>query len=137
MIRKQVTIIFIVLVSFAFVSCAQDTKKSSENSEKVMQYISPQELQARIDTIQLIDIRTPQEFQSGHLKNAVNINYFDPDFLSKINQLDKNKGVYIYCRSGNRSSGAIRKLEDSGFPKIYDLKGGILNWNRSNLKTVK
>ncbi len=126
-----------VLVSFAFFSCAQDTKKSSQNGEQVIQYISPQELQARIDTIQLIDIRTSQEFQSGHLKNAININYFDRDFLSKINQLDKNKEVYIYCRSGNRTSSAIRKLKDLGFPKIYDLKGGILNWNRNNLKTVK
>jgi rhodanese-related sulfurtransferase len=137
MTQKQVPLFFMILISFAFISCAQNSKKSSQNGEQVIHFISPQELQARLDTIQLIDIRTPQEFQSGHLENAVNINYFDADFLTKINQLDKSKEVYIYCRSGNRSNSAIRKLENSGFPKIYDLKGGILNWNKNKLKTVK
>ncbi len=126
-----------VLMSFAFVSCAQNSKKLSPIGEPIIHYITPQELHTRLDTIQLIDIRTPQEFRSGHLKNAININYFDPDFLTKMNQLDKNKEVYIYCRSGNRSSSAVRKLEHSGFPKIYDLKDGILNWNKNKLEIVK
>lgn len=137
MTRNQITIFFMVLMSFAFISCAQNSKKLSPTGEPIIHYITPQELHTRLDTIQLIDIRTPQEFQSGHIKNAININYFDANFLAKMNKLDKNKEVYIYCRSGSRSSSAVRKLEDTGFPKIYDLKNGILNWNKNKLEIVK
>jgi len=134
---KQTKRVFLLIVSIAFISCAQNTKKSAQTGEQIVQYISPAELQARMDTIQLIDVRTPQEFSSGHLKNAVNINYFDSDFLQKMNALDKSKEVYIYCKSGNRSGSAAQKLEDAGFPKVYDLKGGIINWNQNKLETVK
>lgn len=134
---KHTKIVFLLIVSIAFISCAQNTKKSTQTGEQIVHYISPTELQERMDTILLIDIRTPQEYRSGHLKNAVNINYFDSAFLQKMNALDKSKDVYIYCKSGNRSGSAVRKLEDSGFPKIYDLKGGILNWNKNKLEIVK
>jgi phage shock protein E len=134
---KQTKIVFLVIASIAFISCAQNTKKTTEKAEQIVSYISPAELQERIDTIQLIDVRTPEEYNSGHLKNAVNINYLESDFLKKMNTLDKSKEIYIYCKSGNRSGNAAQKLKDAGFPKVYDLKGGILNWNQNNLEIVK
>jgi len=65
------------------------------------------------------------------------IDYMQSGFMDKMSKLDKNKDLYIYCRSGNRSGKATRKLESMGFPKIYDLKGGILNWNQNNMKVIK
>lgn len=134
---KPTKIFLLFLVSFAFLSCAQNSNTSLSEEQQTINYITAEELQARIDTIQLIDIRTPEEYNSGHLKNAININFFDADFADQINKLDKNKEVYLYCKSGNRSGKASKKLKDSGFLKIYDMNGGILEWNQKNLETVK
>ena len=69
--------------------------------------------------VQLIDVRTPNEF-----------NFFNQsDFIKEFNKLNKEEPVYLYCRSGNRSQKAARKLDSLGFKKIFDLKGGYMNWN--------
>lgn len=79
--------------------------------------------------VQLVDVRTPGEFNNGHIKNAVNIDFYDwGNFLKSFEKLDKNRPVYLYCRSGARSIKAARKLIGIGFPKIYDLKGGYMAW---------
>lgn len=81
--------------------------------------------------IQLVDVRTPKEFENGHIKKALNIDFFNKaDFIEQFNKLDKNKAVYVYCRSGNRSAKAARRLDSIGFKKIYDLQGGYLNWTK-------
>ena len=128
-------IALILVLSFNFISCAQS---SSAKKSDTVSLISPQELKDKLgEDIQLIDVRTPQEFAEGHLDGAVMIDYFDDEFMNKMSKLDKSKDLYIYCRSGNRSGKASRKLESMGFPKVFDLKGGILNWNRNNMKVVK
>lgn len=78
--------------------------------------------------VTVIDVRTPQEYQDGHIKNAQNINVQSADFKAKMGNFDKDKPIYIYCRSGARSAKAGKILEDMGFKEIYDLKGGILSW---------
>jgi len=79
--------------------------------------------------VQLVDIRTQSEFRSGHLAKALNIDYYQPTvFAEKFGRLDKNKPVYIYCKSGARSRGAAQKLVQMGFSEIYDLKGGLMQW---------
>ncbi|MFA5556564.1 MAG: rhodanese-like domain-containing protein [Flavobacteriaceae bacterium] len=78
--------------------------------------------------VTVIDVRTPQEYQDGHIKNAQNINVQSADFKAKMENFDKDKPIYIYCRSGARSAKAGKILEDMGFKEIYDLKGGILSW---------
>ncbi|MDP5157509.1 MAG: rhodanese-like domain-containing protein [Flaviramulus sp.] len=80
--------------------------------------------------VTLVDVRTPIEFKSGHIKNAININFFDREqFITSFNKLDKEAPVYLYCRSGNRSLKAAKRLDSLGFKKIYNLKGGYMNWN--------
>lgn len=79
--------------------------------------------------VQLVDVRTPEEYQKGHIEHAININFFEKEsFFEKFNKLDKNKKLYIYCASGNRSHKSSIKLEEMGFTKIYDLEGGITAW---------
>lgn len=80
------------------------------------------------DEVTIIDVRTPAEYRSGHLKNAQNINIQSSDFKAKMEYFDKEKPIYIYCRSGARSANAGKILEEMGFTEIYDLKGGILSW---------
>ncbi|AVI51149.1 rhodanese-like domain-containing protein [Pukyongia salina] len=102
---------------------------SSSNSIRIL---NTSEYKAAISKgkVQLVDVRTPNEYRAGHIPNAVNIDYFQPQvFAEKVAKLDKNKAVYIYCRSGSRSRGAAAQLVKLGFTEIYDLKGGYMKWN--------
>lgn len=78
---------------------------------------------------QLVDVRTATEFNGGHIKNALNIDFFNAsNFQKEFEKLNKEQPVYLYCRSGARSQKAARKLINMGFSKIYDLKGGYNSW---------
>lgn len=80
---------------------------------------------------QLIDIRTPEEFNSGYIADAMNIDYYSNTFLSELNKLDKSKKYLIYCRTGSRTGNAIKLMKEAGFTEVYDLKGGITLWQSS------
>ena len=103
-----------------------------QTQNKNIKVIEPEEFQKQITdtTVQLIDVRTLNEFKSGHIETAKNIDYNSSSFSNDISKLDKGKPVYIYCRSGNRSFKAANELVKLGFTKIYDLKGGFLNWKK-------
>jgi rhodanese-related sulfurtransferase len=84
------------------------------------------------EAVQLVDVRTPKEYKGGHLAKAVNIDFFHHgSFRTAFAKFDKEKPVYLYCRSGQRSLKAAKKLISWGFTKIYDLEGGILNWQKT------
>jgi thioredoxin 1 len=76
----------------------------------------------------LVDVRTAEEFRQGHLKDAVNIDFYSSSFEEQLSELDKNKTLLLYCRSGNRSGKSIDMARKNGFAKVYDLNGGILAW---------
>jgi rhodanese-related sulfurtransferase len=79
--------------------------------------------------VQLVDVRSSVEYHSGHIKDAVNIDFFDPNnFEKSFDKMNREKPVYLYCRSGSRSRQAAHKLIRMGFVKIYDLKGGYMRW---------
>ena len=119
-------VFFIFMMVYSFSSCAQETKKH--------QFISQEEFtQILTKEIQLLDVRTPQEYQQGYIEGAILINFFDSDFVFKVStRFDKNKPLYIYCAVGGRSNKAAKKLISVGFDSIYDLKGGFNKWK--NLK---
>ncbi len=71
----------------------------------------------------LVDVRTPEEFDGGHLQYAKNINFNGTDFKAQIAKLDKHKPVYLYCRSGNRSGKAADTLQALGFHSYYNIGG--------------
>ena len=134
-------IALLIILSIGFVSCAQNTKSETNTIETkgdiVVSLISPNDLNAKLGNIQLIDIRTPEEYAGGHLVNSVNINFYDATFADDMNKLDKNNELYIYCRSGGRSGKASKQLEKMGFTRVYDLQGGIINWNKNSLEIIK
>jgi thioredoxin len=82
---------------------------------------------------QLLDVRTPEEFSKQHINNATNINWTGIDFEKKVAEFDKSKPIYVYCLSGGRSRGAVSKLAEMGYTKIYELEGGIIKWNTAGL----
>ena len=89
------------------------------------------------DDIELLDVRTKEEYDAGHIKNAKNINVQDSSFRSEIDKLDKTKTILVYCRSGKRSTAAVETLKEAGFNKIINLEGGILSWEESALPINK
>ena len=92
-----------------------------------MKTIAPKVFAEKINNndIYLIDVRTPQEYASQHIGNAVNIDINNSNFESQISSLDKNKPVYVYCLSGGRSAKAAQKMNELGFTEVYNL----IRWN--------
>lgn len=72
----------------------------------------------------LIDVRTPEEYAAGHLEGAVNIDWLGPDFETKIQALDKDRELFLYCKAGSRSAKAQKKLREWGFHHTVNLEGG-------------
>lgn len=135
-----------LLMLFAcMASCQnQDTTVSTKNPTEVKTQtntsISVEEFEKKLmqDTsVQLVDVRTPEEFKEGHLKGAVNYNVNGDDFEKQISNLDKNKPVMVYCRSGKRSSSAASVLIKNGFTEVYNMEGGITKWNEANKPVEK
>jgi rhodanese-related sulfurtransferase len=80
----------------------------------------------------LIDVRTPAEIAESNIEGYFAINFNDASFPTKILEMDKDKALFIYCRSGNRSGQACRFLASKGYTKLANLKGGILEWNKTD-----
>lgn len=87
--------------------------------------------------VQLIDIRTPQEYAAGHIQSAINIDYYSATFAVEMDKFAKDKPIYIYCRSGNRTSLATEQLTKMGYMQLFDLQSGIIGWQSANLPLVK
>ncbi|WP_316839397.1 thioredoxin domain-containing protein [Pedobacter gandavensis] len=81
----------------------------------------------------ILDVRTPEEFNTGHLEQAKNLNIYDQSFKAQISELDKTQPIYVYCKGGGRSANAVKQMQELGFTKIYELKGGIMAWEQNGL----
>ncbi len=76
----------------------------------------------------ILDIRTPEEFGTGHIDGAINIDYYAADFEAQLSGLDLTVPYVMYCNSGNRSSNALPLMDSIGFEEVYELDGGIQAW---------
>lgn len=118
-------ILSFLVVTFLLVSCQGQTSKS-------VQTIDSKAYAEKLTTTenpQLIDVRTPGEYEVEHLEKSTNIDWNGNDFTSKVEKLDKSRPVFVYCKVGGRSSQAANKLASLGFKEIYNLDGGIMKWN--------
>lgn len=86
---------------------------------------------------QLIDVRTPEEFEGGHLENAVNIDWNGTDFHNSIKSFDKTQPIMVYCLSGGRSGEAAEVLRKNGFQQVYEMDGGLMQWRSKKLPETK
>lgn len=130
---KNIITLFGLTMLLLFTACKDKTVAQE------VSVILPQEFEMAISNnkVQLLDVRTSEEFEAGHIQNAVNIDVLQDDFTSKIKDLDPKEPVYLYCRSGRRSEKASTILKGLGFEEIYDLKGGFLNWESEGLEVEK
>ncbi|MDT7827479.1 rhodanese-like domain-containing protein [Pricia sp. S334] len=118
--------LIILLLFVSAVSC------TSKDSGKV-QRIDIETVKADVigKDVQWVDVRTPQEYEAGHIDDAINIDISDSqNFKEKVEKLNKNEPVYIYCQKGGRSERAATLLKDMGFESIFDYSGGYGEWSQ-------
>ncbi|PZW39598.1 MULTISPECIES: rhodanese-like domain-containing protein [Mesonia] len=103
-----------------------------------MKDLTQEEWQKAIDNeanVEILDVRTQEEWDEGYIPSATLIDIHQPqEFMDAVNQLDKSKEYYIYCRSGGRSAQACQILDQMGFENTYNLQGGFSNWEGAKKK---
>lgn len=120
----------ISIITILFSSC------SNGQSQKYKSNITATEFSKKITelpTATIIDVRSSEEFEGGHILNAQNFEWNGNDFDKQISTLDQSKPVLVYCLSGGRSSSAAKKMRNDGFKEVYELDGGIMQWRNNNL----
>lgn len=134
-IKSKITTLLILTLLLFSCKNKQSDKTATDFGE--INSITALEFSEKLNENLLVDIRTPGEFAQGYIENAININYYQRGFIEQFSQFDTSKPIFIYCRSGNRTSSAAKKLSNAGFKEVYELNGGIINWYRNKLKIVK
>ena len=135
---KKISRLFLLAIfTVSIASCAQNTSTNSKNQKvSLLSAIAFNVEMINMKEKQIIDVRTPEEFHSGYINGAKNLNIYDHDFEQKLKELDKSKPVFVYCKGGGRSADAAEQLKSLGFSDIYDMKGGIMAWGNRNLPVV-
>jgi len=137
---KKYSFLFFAILTLVIVSCNNAQKTNDKAMTQTIEVVAPKamyEILLNDPNAQLVDVRTKDEFAVSHLKDAQNICVTDNDFKQKVAFLDRSKPVYVYCKKGGRSAQASKILKQMGFTKIFDLQGGITNWEQQQLSTQK
>ncbi len=124
----------LLLLIGACYSYSQSTSSKPSTPGAVATTLTPDEFEkkmAAVPDVQVIDVRTPEEFKKGHLFKAVNMDFESREFEKQISTLNKSKPVLLYCISGGRSAEAAAVLNRSGFKETYILLGGYLKWTKA------
>jgi rhodanese-related sulfurtransferase len=104
-------------------STATDSKLELTSVDDIAEIIaSPPE------DLVILDIRTQEEFDAGHLAGAIIVDYYASDFEAQLRQLDLTVPYVMYCNSGNRSANALALMDSVGFEEVYEMDGGIQAW---------
>jgi rhodanese-related sulfurtransferase len=126
--------------TFKYITVLVFTISASSLLAQVSVKIDPVEFKASYFKYKglLIDTRTPQEYNQGHVEGAQNIDVSDPESFEKhINAIEKDKPVFVYCAIGVRSARAASILRKKGFTKVYDLSGGYEDLVKAGMKSIR
>ncbi len=132
-------LVALLVVSVALLGCSQEEKyvHASYVNLTVEEAFELIKKNYGNESFVILDVRTPEEFAEGHIKGAINIDFYSPDFKRKLNELDRNKTYLVYCRTGHRSSIAAQMMVELGFKHVYNMNGGILEWKDRGYPVVK
>ena len=130
---KKILSISFVVVALLFNSCSNGQNKSGKTNLSATEFAAKIK---EIPTAPVVDVRSAEEYSSGHLQGSKNINWNGENFESEIVKLDKTKPVFVYCQSGRRSAAAANRMRSLGFKEVYELDGGISSWVHANLPTT-
>lgn len=121
-----------LVLAFIIASCQQP----AGNTNPVHQTIPVEQFEKLIaekSNAQILDVRTPAEFNSGHITGAVNLDIYDKGFKEALSKLDKARPVMVYCKSGGRSGEAATMMKEMGFTEVYNMQGGMLAWSNAGM----
>lgn len=121
---------FFALLTVILFSCTTSQSQTDKTSFSAPEFL--EKIKATKDA-QLIDVRTPGEFEAGHIENAKNINWNDDNFMAEVANLDKTKPIFVYCLSGGRSGSAAKALRKEGFTTVYEMPGGMMEWRSKKM----
>ena len=142
MIVKTINIFLLIMLAAAVNASMYATAQADQTQKKIMKNITPEQGYELIikntenPNFAILDVRTAQEFEKGHIKSAINIDYLSETFKDKLSELDKKNTYVIHCRSGGRSTKALKLFDELGFEEVYNM-GGIAQWEQSGYPTVK
>mgnify|MGYP002066617012 CR=1 FL=1 len=85
----------------------------------------------------LLDVRTPKEFQAERIEGAVMVDYLSPAFRDEMAKLDRGNSYLVYCRTGNRTKGALKVMRELGFRNVSVFPGGITKWKEAGFPTAR
>lgn len=122
--RKSLSLVAVLLLSLTACSSGNTSAVTDLNVSEFANVLATEE-------VVILDVRTPEEFTSGHIANAININAESGRFETEIQSLDKSKTYAVYCRSGNRSGNATKIMSEAGFTNLYNMQGGTIDWTNS------
>lgn len=110
-----------------------------EENNKAIKDVSAEEFKDLADKndIIIIDCRTKPEFDAGHIKGAMLIDFYDPSFIDEISKLPKSKGYLIYCQTGSRSKAACGIMARAEMGNIYNMEYGVMEWYQKGFNLVK
>jgi rhodanese-related sulfurtransferase len=122
-----------VIASLAFILLLAGCSSSSGATDLSVAEFAGKVAEAGVITL---DVRTPGEFDQGHIEGSRLIDFQSGNFENEIAALDKGKTYAVYCRSGNRSGQAVKVMRDAGFKNVYNLNGGVIDWANAGLPLV-
>ncbi len=133
------TILFIIVAVISVYACIDKQQTPQGNKQQTLQITSQEALDMlnTRDSVVVLDVRTAGEFQLGHIKGSLNIDISQPDFNTKIEALDKNATYIVLCRTHNRSTVAIKNMEQKGFTHMYQMSDGFSGWSLNALPVEK
>jgi rhodanese-related sulfurtransferase len=121
---KNLIVLFLLLVTTV-------THAQTQKCKQVTIDEFEQALKATKNAV-LIDLRTPKEFASGHIKGSKNIDFFGKGFYDQLLKYPKDTPLFIYCESGGRSGQTFERLKNEGYQLVYEMYEGMSAWRASN-----
>ena len=146
---KNIAILVLLLLLAAVVvyrsggECGEDCISESKALFQTITDINANDaytmVQTRVGDLEfvILDIRTPEEFQTEHIEGAINIDFYSDTFRDDIDALDKEKTYLIYCRTDRRTGESLSMMRELGFLEVYNMDGGINSWKSEGYPTVK
>ena len=131
---KKINTLLVCAILFLSTCAQKNTSNASTVGE--IKSIAVTEFSEKLNSTKdktLLDVRTAGEVASGVIDSAINIDYNGDNFEAEIEKLDREKPVFVYCKSGGRSGSAMEILKQKGFKTVYNLNGGIMAWTSANL----
>jgi rhodanese-related sulfurtransferase len=129
----------LIASALAIVCHAAEPRSTSPGTDDAIRHVDPAAAGQLIDEkkVVILDLRTPEEFQAGHLAGATNVNFRATDFAQQLDRLNKDQAYLVHCASGRRSTASLETFKKLKFKSVAHLDGGMMAWEKAGKPVVK